>query len=69
MEKIDSFCGSVIPKPIMSNGPKLTLHFRSKLPPRFPRGFNATYSFTEGKSQQMSLTFFYTLCIYSRLWD
>lgn len=47
MEKIDSFCGSVIPKPIMSNGPKLTLHFRSKLPPRFPRGFNATYSFTE----------------------
>lgn len=62
MEKIDSFCGSVIPKPIMSNGPKLTLHFRSKLPPRFPRGFNATYSFTEGKTQQIS-NFFYSLCI------
>lgn len=68
MEKLDSFCGSVIPKPIMSNGPKLTLHFRSKLPPRFPRGFNATYSFTEGKLLQLSTTTF-TLCIYYRLWN
>lgn len=49
MEKIDSFCGSTLPKPVMSNGPRLKLEFQSVHASRYSRGFNATYSFTEGK--------------------
>ncbi|KAF7277770.1 hypothetical protein GWI33_009191 [Rhynchophorus ferrugineus] len=47
MEKIDSFCGSKVPKPVMSNGPRLKLEFQSLFASRYSRGFNATYSFTE----------------------
>ncbi|XP_066252606.1 suppressor of lurcher protein 1 isoform X1 [Euwallacea similis] len=47
MEKIDSFCGSSVPKPVMSNGPRLKLEFQSLYASRYSRGFNATYSFTE----------------------
>ncbi|CAG9764385.1 unnamed protein product [Ceutorhynchus assimilis] len=47
MEKIDSFCGSSLPKPVMSNGPRLKLEFQSLYASRYSRGFNATYSFTE----------------------
>ncbi|XP_068911532.1 suppressor of lurcher protein 1 isoform X2 [Tenebrio molitor] len=47
MEKIDSFCGSTLPKPVMSNGPRLKLEFQSLYASRYSRGFKATYSFTE----------------------
>ncbi|KAI4459491.1 cubilin [Holotrichia oblita] len=47
MEKIDSYCGSILPKPIMSNGPRLKLELRSVHGSRYSRGFKATYSFTE----------------------
>nr|CAI5851724.1 unnamed protein product [Callosobruchus analis] len=47
MEKIESFCGAVLPKPVMSNGPRLKLEFQSRLASRYSRGFKATYSFTE----------------------
>ncbi|CAG9822941.1 unnamed protein product [Phaedon cochleariae] len=49
MEKIDSFCGSALPKPVMSNGPRIKLEFVSLVSPRFSRGFRATYAFTESK--------------------
>ncbi|XP_050302359.1 suppressor of lurcher protein 1 [Anthonomus grandis grandis] len=47
MEKIDSFCGSTLPKPVMSNGPRLKLEFQSLYASRYSRGFNATYIFTD----------------------
>ncbi|GLV41236.1 Sol1 [Carabus blaptoides fortunei] len=47
MEKIDAFCGSAMPKPVMSNGPRLMLEFRGIYSSRYSRGFKATYSFTE----------------------
>ncbi|RZC35746.1 suppressor of lurcher protein 1 [Asbolus verrucosus] len=50
MEKIDSFCGSTLPKPVMSNGPRLKLEFQSLFASRYSRGFKATYSFTEKMS-------------------
>lgn len=49
MEKIDSFCGSKIPKPVMSNGPRLKLEFHGLLASRFSRGFKASFSFSESK--------------------
>jgi hypothetical protein len=49
MEKIDSFCGSTVPKPLMSNGPRLMLEFRGIYSSRYSRGFKATYSFTESE--------------------
>lgn len=49
MEKIDTFCGSNLPKPIMSNGPRLNLEFRSFQAAKYVRGFKASYSFTEGR--------------------
>ncbi|KAJ8937796.1 hypothetical protein NQ318_012276 [Aromia moschata] len=47
MEKIDNFCGTALPKPVMSNGPRLKLEFQSLIASRYSRGFKATYSFTE----------------------
>lgn len=49
MEKIDAFCGTTLPKPIMSNGPRLMLEFRGIYSSRYSRGFKATYSFTESE--------------------
>ncbi|KAL1491555.1 hypothetical protein ABEB36_012134 [Hypothenemus hampei] len=47
MEKIDSFCGSSLPKNVMSNGLKLKLEFQSRHQSRYSRGFKATYRFIE----------------------
>ncbi|KAG8251341.1 hypothetical protein J6590_081773 [Homalodisca vitripennis] len=49
MEKIDNFCGSMVPKPLMSNGPRLMLEFRGIYSSRYARGFRATYTFTESE--------------------
>ncbi|XP_063243497.1 suppressor of lurcher protein 1-like [Bacillus rossius redtenbacheri] len=46
-EKIDAFCGTALPKPIMSNGPRLMLEFRGIYSSPYSTGFKATYSFTE----------------------
>ncbi|XP_043263093.1 suppressor of lurcher protein 1-like isoform X2 [Colletes gigas] len=46
-EKIDSFCGEMPPRPIMSNGPRLSLEFHGITSSRHSRGFKAVYSFTE----------------------
>ncbi|XP_076164944.1 sol1 isoform X1 [Ptiloglossa arizonensis] len=46
-EKIDSFCGEMRSRPIMSNGPRLSLEFHGVTSSRHSRGFKAVYSFTE----------------------
>ncbi|RLU19448.1 hypothetical protein DMN91_008005 [Ooceraea biroi] len=46
-ERIDSFCGETPPRPIMSNGPRLSLEFHGMTSSRYSRGFKATYSFME----------------------
>ncbi|CAL7937482.1 unnamed protein product [Xylocopa violacea] len=46
-EKIDSFCGGKQSRPIMSNGPRLSLEFNGITSSRDSRGFKAVYSFTE----------------------
>ncbi|XP_025829052.1 suppressor of lurcher protein 1-like [Agrilus planipennis] len=47
MEKIETFCASSLPNPIMSNGPRLKLEFHGISGSRYSRGFKATYIFTE----------------------
>ncbi|XP_072388890.1 suppressor of lurcher protein 1 isoform X1 [Diabrotica undecimpunctata] len=47
IEKIDKFCGTALPKPIMSNGPRLKLEFQSFYTSRYSRGFKSTYAFME----------------------
>ncbi|RVE54604.1 hypothetical protein evm_000725 [Chilo suppressalis] len=47
LEKMISFCGDETPKPIMSNGPKLSLEFRGMFSSRRSRGFKLSYSFVE----------------------
>ncbi|KAK1122525.1 hypothetical protein K0M31_008977 [Melipona bicolor] len=48
-EKIDLFCGEKPARPIMSNGPRLSLEFNGITSSRQSRGFKAVYSFTESK--------------------
>ncbi|EGI63304.1 Dorsal-ventral patterning tolloid-like protein 1 [Acromyrmex echinatior] len=49
-DKIDSFCGDIPPRPIMSNGPRLSLEFQGLTSSRHSRGFKATYTFMETHS-------------------
>ncbi|XP_024085218.1 suppressor of lurcher protein 1-like isoform X2 [Cimex lectularius] len=46
VEKIDSYCGVTVPRPIMSNGPRLLIHFIGVHSSRHARGFRAKYLFT-----------------------
>ncbi|XP_063369841.1 suppressor of lurcher protein 1 [Cydia amplana] len=47
LEKVETFCGTDLPTPIMSNGPKLMLEFRGTHSSRYSRGFKISYSFVE----------------------
>ncbi|XP_034828594.1 suppressor of lurcher protein 1-like [Maniola hyperantus] len=47
LEKMASYCGNDIPKPIMSNGPKLSMEFRGIYSSRYSRGFKISYYFVE----------------------
>ncbi|XP_047514264.1 suppressor of lurcher protein 1-like [Pieris napi] len=47
LEKMASFCGSDVPKGIMSNGPKLAVDFRGVYSSRYSRGFKISYHFVE----------------------
>lgn len=59
LEKVDTFCGINLPKPIMSNGPKLMLEFRGTQSSRYSKGFKISYSFVESKYFfQLDRTFF-----------
>lgn len=58
MEKLDSFCGSILPRPIMSNGPRMMLEFRGIYSSRYVRGFKASYSFTESKFLRNLIKFY-----------
>lgn len=62
LEKMASFCGNDIPKPIMSNGPKLSIEFRGIYSSRHNRGFKISYSFVEG-------TYFFCFILISYVWS
>ncbi|CAG5045845.1 unnamed protein product [Parnassius apollo] len=47
LEKMVSLCGNDLPKPIMSNGPKLSMVFRGIYSSRTSRGFKISYAFLE----------------------
>ncbi|OWR42527.1 cubilin like protein [Danaus plexippus plexippus] len=47
LEKMASYCGNDVPKPIMSNGPKLSIEFRGIYSSRYSRGFKIAYYFVE----------------------
>ncbi|CAH2040678.1 unnamed protein product, partial [Iphiclides podalirius] len=47
LEKMVSLCGTELPKPIMSNGPMLTVVFRGIYSSRNSRGFKISYGFLE----------------------
>ncbi|XP_041989249.1 suppressor of lurcher protein 1-like [Aricia agestis] len=47
LEKMASYCGNEVPKPIMSNGPKLSIEFRGIYSSRHSRGFKISYYFVE----------------------
>ncbi|GBP26725.1 Suppressor of lurcher protein 1 [Eumeta japonica] len=47
LEKMASYCGSEAPKPIMSNGPKLSIEFRGIYSSKLSRGFKISYFFVE----------------------
>ncbi|KAI8420769.1 hypothetical protein MSG28_007982 [Choristoneura fumiferana] len=47
LEKMASFCGNDVPKPIMSNGPKMSIEFRGIYSSRHSRGFKISYYFVE----------------------
>ncbi|XP_014249931.1 suppressor of lurcher protein 1-like [Cimex lectularius] len=46
-EKLESYCGNTIPKPIMSNGPRIVLEFNSFNSSKGSGGFRAEYSFVK----------------------
>lgn len=43
-ELVETLCGGTVPKPVMSNGPKMRIEFRGKQGGR-NQGFKAEYSF------------------------
>ncbi|KAF6210313.1 hypothetical protein GE061_013417 [Apolygus lucorum] len=46
-EKLESFCGTVTPKPVLSNGPRLVLEFTSFNSSKGSGGFRAEYKFVK----------------------
>ncbi|XP_074000230.1 suppressor of lurcher protein 1-like [Rhodnius prolixus] len=46
LEKIDTYCGVQVPKAVMSNGPRLIVHFAGTYSSRHARGFRAKFAFT-----------------------
>lgn len=48
-EPVETLCGDTLPKPIMSNGPKMLVEFRGRQSGKGNRGFKADYIFLESK--------------------
>lgn len=48
-ENVERLCGTTVPKPIMSNGPKMRLEFKGTRSGKGNRGFRADYTFLESK--------------------
>lgn len=46
-EVVETICGDTIPKPVMSNGPKMLVEFRGRYSGKGNRGFKAEYKFVE----------------------
>lgn len=48
-ENVETLCGDTMPKPIMSNGPRMRLEFRGDRAIKGNRGFRADYAFLKSK--------------------
>lgn len=48
-ENVETLCGDAIPKPIMSNGPRMRIEFRGDRGGKGNRGFRADYTFVESE--------------------
>lgn len=48
-EPVETLCGDTLPKPIMSNGPRMLLEFRGRQSGKGNRGFKADFIFLESK--------------------
>ena len=49
-EKIDDFCGSTVPRELMSNSATMSLSFTSTTASKSARGFKARYAFVTSNS-------------------
>lgn len=48
-EPVEVLCGHSLPKPIMSNGPRMLIEFRGRKSGRGNRGIRAEYKFLESE--------------------
>lgn len=48
-EPVETLCGDTLPKPLMSNGPRMLLEFRGRQSGKGNRGFKADFIFLESK--------------------
>lgn len=48
-ERLDNFCGDELPQQLMSNGPSMTIEFRSNQNTEMKRGFRAEFRFVTSK--------------------
>ncbi len=49
-ERVDNFCGNDLPPQLMSNGPSLSVEFKSLHSTDYVKGFQAIYRFVTSKS-------------------
>lgn len=61
-ERVDNFCGNKLPAQLMSNGPTMTVEFRSHHSSPEVKGFKAKYKFVTGMFQSIFFSYF----IYTR---
>lgn len=58
-ERVDNFCGNKLPAQLMSNGPTMTVEFRSHHSSPEVKGFKAKYKFVTGMLRlKFDLVFF-----------
>lgn len=62
-ERVDNFCGNKLPAQLMSNGPTMTVEFRSHHSSPEVKGFKAKYKFVTG---MLWLTIFCFIFIFIR---
>lgn len=56
-EPLDTLCGDILPKPIMSNGPLMLFELRGRYSGKGNRRFKAEYSFVKSKCLLFNLNF------------
>ncbi|XP_054726901.1 suppressor of lurcher protein 1 [Anastrepha obliqua] len=71
-EPVETYCGAFLPKPIMSNGPKMLLQFVGRYPPTGSKinyyGFKAEYKFLRSQQIDDNCTFTYNSTVRKSGW-